>query len=186
MVVKCSRNNIYTILHPQFESRFLGHDFPSSLPLPPSRSPSDRVLLPVQETVHYSLSGDASDNEWSNLTSAGFGYAHLGPDSRLFMVGMFHELHCLRVLNFAFDRSHKATGDHVHHCLNYLRQMALCSADVTLEPGDFTKRNFDGSRTGSVHVCRDWSALYDAMEENWVQWEDVDGDDTSARTAASL
>ncbi len=90
------------------------------------------------------------------------------------MVGMFHELHCLRVLNFAFDRSHKATGDHVHHCLNYLRQMALCSADVTLEPGDFTKRNFDGSRTGSVHVCRDWSALYDAMEENWDQWEDVD------------
>ncbi|SJL17007.1 uncharacterized protein ARMOST_20547 [Armillaria ostoyae] len=153
-----------------FKSGFLGHDFSSSLPLPPSRSPSDRVLLPVQETVHYSLSGDASDNEWSNLTSAGFGYAHLGPDSRLF--------------NFAFDRSPMARVDHVHHCLNYLRP--LCSADVTLEPGDFIERNLEGSRTGSVHVCRDWSALYDAMEDNWVQWEDVVGDDTSARAAASL
>ncbi|PBK62188.1 hypothetical protein ARMSODRAFT_1025108 [Armillaria solidipes] len=108
------------------------------------------------------------------------------PDSRLFMVEMFHELHCLRVLNFAFDRSPMARVDHVHHCLNYLRQMALCSADVTLEPDDFIERNFEGSRTGSVHVCHDWSALYDAMEENWVQWEDVVGDDTSARAAASL
>ncbi|KAK0460182.1 uncharacterized protein EV420DRAFT_1268315, partial [Desarmillaria tabescens] len=161
-----------------------GHDFPSNLPLPPSSSPLDSVLLPVQETVRYSLSGDASDNEWFNLTSAGFGYAHLGPDSRLFMVGMFHELHCLRVLNFAFGHSHMAMMDHSHHCLNM--GTALCSADVTLEPGDFTERNFEGSRTGSVHVCQDWSALYDVMEENWVQWEDVAGDGTNTRAGASL
>ncbi|KAK0201393.1 hypothetical protein DFS33DRAFT_1385697 [Desarmillaria ectypa] len=145
---------------------FLGHDFPSSLPPPPSRSPPDRVLLPVQETVHYSVAGNASENEWFNITSAGFGYAHLGSDNQLFMVGMFHELHCLRVLNFAFDRSDMAMIDYVHHCLNYLRQMTPCSADVTLEPGDFTERNFERSRTGSMHVYRDWNALYDAMEEN--------------------
>lgn len=141
---------------------FLGHDIPATLPV--ELRP---VLLNAQETVHYSLSGEASNNEWSNLTSLGMAFTHLGPDNRLFVAEMFHELHCMRILNLAFARSRAASVAHIHHCLNYLRQQALCSADLTLEPGDFMERDFVLSRTGSMHVCHDWSAVYSIMADTW-------------------
>ncbi|KAK0217188.1 hypothetical protein IW262DRAFT_176009 [Armillaria fumosa] len=144
------------------EPSFLGHDIPATLPI--KLRP---VLLNVQETVHYSLSGEASNNEWSNLTSVGMGFTHLGPDNRLFVAEMFHELHCMRILNLAFARSRVASLAHIHHCLNYLRQQALCSADLTLEPGDFMERDFVLHRTGSMHVCQDWSAVYSIMADTW-------------------
>ncbi|KAK0214240.1 hypothetical protein EDD85DRAFT_943265 [Armillaria nabsnona] len=102
-----------------------------------------------------------------HLTSLGMGFTHLGPDNRLFLAEMFHELHCMRMLNLAFARSRVASEAHNHHCLNYLRQQALCSADLTLEPGDFMERDFVLSRTGSMHVCHDWSAVYSIMADTW-------------------
>lgn len=61
---------------------------------------------------------------------------------------------------------------HTHHCLNYLRQTTLCSADLTLEPGDFVTRNFETDRVGALHTCRDWSAAYNMMKERWELWLD--------------
>ncbi|KZV85750.1 hypothetical protein EXIGLDRAFT_622699, partial [Exidia glandulosa HHB12029] len=95
-------------------------------------------------------------------------YCRLGPENRLFTLAMFHELHCLRELNWAFSRSF--TVHHVRHCLTYLRHGVLCSADLTLEPGDFTERNFTYDRVGETHICRDWSAIYEEMERNWAAW----------------
>lgn len=59
---------------------------------------------------------------------------------------------------------------HLEHCLNYLREVALCAADITLEPGDFTERNFDLHRTGATHMCRDPKRLYELVENNWAEW----------------
>ncbi|KAJ6466554.1 hypothetical protein C8R47DRAFT_1153654 [Mycena vitilis] len=37
--------------------------------------------------------------------------------------------------------SHKASDwSRLQHCLNYLREAALCQADMTLETGDFTHK----------------------------------------------
>ncbi|KAF9818454.1 hypothetical protein IEO21_02803 [Rhodonia placenta] len=127
-------------------------------------------MLTVEESAHYPLLGDLSDDEWLSLTSAGVGYVRLGPDQRRFVVTMFHEMHCLRVLNLAIGGSSRASMDHVTHCLNYLRLMALCSADITLESGDFMARDFSVELVGETRVCRDWTAVYSAMHDNYAEW----------------
>lgn len=125
-----------------------------------------------EESVHYPLLGYASDSEWFSLAHLGgaSGYVRLGPKDRTFVVSMFHQMHCLRVLNLAFTKAKLATPGHLHHCLNYLRQGALCHADISLEPGDFEQRNFTRQRTGATHTCKDWSKVYPIVEQNFSRW----------------
>lgn len=94
----------------------------------------------------------------------------------MFAVAMFHELHCLRAIrnviekgwnNFTLPRQR-----HILHCYNYLRQYTLCSADATLEPGDFTKRNFTTERFGATHTCVDWEPSYKMAEDKWSEWNE--------------
>lgn len=147
---------------------YSGHDFPQTLPLD-----LPLVSLTVEESVHYTLLGDASDEEWFTLTpvDTGVGYVRLGPEDRLFGVSMMHELHCLRILNLAFGKAKIATPHHIKHCLGYIRQGVLCSPDLTLEPGNFEERDFDVERTGATHTCKDWSAVYSFMGENSARWD---------------
>lgn len=130
----------------------------------------------VQEENKYPVAGLKSDSQWLSLTSSSVGYVRLGSSSRLFMVTMFHELHCLRILNLAFEPSglQNTPGHidqaHIKHCFDYLRQMSLCSADLTLEKGDFIQRDFMTENDGELHTCRDWKVVYNVMEENWQHW----------------
>jgi hypothetical protein len=120
--------------------------------------------------VLYPPVGLPIDDRWYALTTTGEGHVRLGPDDRIFAVTMYHELHCLRVLNLAFSKSHVASVSHIKHCLGYLRQNALCAADLTLELGDFEQRDFDVERVGATHTCKDWSAVYAIMDENYDAW----------------
>jgi len=117
--------------------------------------------------VRYQIGAEWQD-AWQKTDPHGVGFVRLGPDSRLFSVTMFHQLHCLRILNHAFTGAALA---HVTHCIEYLRHAILCSADTTLESGDFTQRNFARERTGETHVCRDWSQVYNRMERGWSEWQ---------------
>ncbi|PCH39114.1 hypothetical protein WOLCODRAFT_85109 [Wolfiporia cocos MD-104 SS10] len=148
-------------------SAYQGHDHPQTLPL----ADIDLVALTVEESVHYPLSGSDSDDEWNSLSSEGYGYVRLGLNNRLFIVTMFHELHCLRMLNFAFGGDRVATPEHIRHCLGYLKEGILCSPDLTIEPGNFEERDFEVERTGATHICRDWSAVYPVMSENYRSWK---------------
>jgi len=56
--------------------------------------------------------------------------------------------------------------DHTDHCLNYLRQTILCSADLTLEPELVEGSNDAGEGLAVTHVCRDRSKVY----EEWELW----------------
>ncbi|KAJ3571226.1 hypothetical protein NP233_g3891 [Leucocoprinus birnbaumii] len=152
----------------QREYSLLGHDYPEFLPLPIALTPDIPVV--AEETVHYPVLGNASDAEWFSLTSAGYGYVRLGGEHRVFMVTMYHELHCLRVLNKAFGKHPIATPGHIQHCLNYLRQGALCHPDLSLEPGNFEEKDFGVERTGAIHMCRDWEAPYEVMSERLDLW----------------
>jgi hypothetical protein len=67
---------------------YKGHDFPDTLPV----SSLGRALMTVEESPKYPLQGIKSDNEWFSMTSAGYGYVHLGPNNRIFAVTMFHEV----------------------------------------------------------------------------------------------
>lgn len=81
---------------------------------------------------------------------------------------MYHQMHCLVAIQDGI-RGHKVDG-HVHHCLNYLRQMILCDANPTLERAveEFGTRAID-SRT--ERVCRDWSKVYALAESNHREWK---------------
>lgn len=84
---------------------------------------------------------------------------------------MFHQMHCLRMINLAMSKAPIASPAHLQHCLNYLRQAALCGADTSIEPGDFEQRDFNKQKTGGRHKCKDWSQAYSIMEHNYAQWK---------------
>lgn len=150
-----------------FETAYRGHDFPETLPLP---SPLPKVLLTVEESSHYALEGYQSDDEWFALASASYGYVRLGPHNRIFVVTMFHQLHCLRLLNLGFNPIEVVGDAHLQHCLSYIRQMILCNPDLTLEAVGWEARDFESERTGATHECRDWSLVYDVVNENYQRW----------------
>lgn len=147
---------------------YQGHDFPETLPLPFSVLSENRYHQ-IRESEEYPIAGLKSDPQWFSLTSSSFGYVRLGNSKRLFMVTMFHELHCLRMLNLAFEPGY-VESSHIKHCLDYLRQMALCSADLTLERGDFIQQDFTINKTGETHRCRDWGKVYQVMDDNLHAW----------------
>jgi hypothetical protein len=86
---------------------------------------------------------------------------------------MFHALHCLDAFRHALTdrRPDSFTPHHFDHCLNYLRQLVLCSADATLEPLDF-REAANGSFNSPYfdRQCLDWSAVYSAMELYETEW----------------
>ena len=145
-----------------------GHDYPEISPLSTPDLP--QVSMTIEESVHYPLLGADSDDQWFSLTSESYGYVRLGPENRMFVISMFHELHCLRLLNLAFSKANVANKGHIKHCLNYIRQGVLCTPDLTLEPGDFEQRDFEVDRSGTTHTCRNWRSVYPVMDDNYALW----------------
>ncbi|VDC03526.1 unnamed protein product [Peniophora sp. CBMAI 1063] len=143
-------------------------DYPEFWPLPPSLP----VTLVVEETIHYPIVGENAQDEWASTASAGFGYLRLGPNYRAFALSMFHQLHCLRLMRSALAPGdyRPSTEGHFKHCLNYFRQVILCDPDLTLEPADVLEQDAKVERVSSVHVCKDWRQVYDAMSVNWDEW----------------
>ncbi|KAF4615832.1 hypothetical protein D9613_012370 [Agrocybe pediades] len=146
---------------------YMGHDFPDSLPIPSPGLLDVEVYL--EESPRYSVKGLASDDEWLSLTSRLGGYIRLGPPKRLFMVTMFHELHCLRVINLAFEPTgwDNTPGpideSHIKHCFDYLRQAVLCSADLNVEEGSYIQGEFWEKSFPQQRMCKDWTSVYRVM-----------------------
>lgn len=119
-----------------------------------------------------------------------------GEETRSYGVSMFHQLHCLEMLRGAIHKrqheSHQhgsravardrleapehvlkadkpmSLEEHLDHCLDYLSQAAMCSADDTLEP------SFDGvletgekviviDGVGTYHQCKSTEGLHNVM-----------------------
>ncbi|KAG2151241.1 uncharacterized protein EDB93DRAFT_307034 [Suillus bovinus] len=152
---------------------FVGDDFPESL-VPDA----GKVRFVAEESVRFALDLPESEIEWLSTSPPGTGHVVLGAENRSFFVAMFHQLHCLRLFRAALAGEN--VQEHTHHCLNYLRQWILCQADLTMEAGDFTTRDFEQDRVGATHVCRDWGKLYDSVA---VNWEDRQRAPISNRTA---
>ncbi|KAJ7457319.1 hypothetical protein FB451DRAFT_1274572 [Mycena latifolia] len=152
---------------PSTSHTYIGDDFPELWPV----SSSDSVLLTAEETRWYPLHGPFAQELWATSSSKGFGYVRLGPAHRAFAVAMFHQLHCVRLMRGALDRRYDDVArGHMHHCLNYIRQMILCDPDLTLEPPDVLDRDFEVQRTSAIHVCNDWSVMYADAAKNWEEW----------------
>ncbi|PSS05384.1 hypothetical protein PHLCEN_2v3873 [Hermanssonia centrifuga] len=130
----------------------------------------EEVLMTVEESVHYPLTGERARVEWLSTSPAGVGYVRLGTPNRYIIPSMFHQMHCLRLIQHALDfgmDDPTYSIYHVQHCLNFLRQMTLCTPDLTLEPVDL---DLAASSEGITHVCRDWEAIYTEVERNYYVW----------------
>ncbi|KAF7357608.1 Hydrolase-4 domain-containing protein [Mycena sanguinolenta] len=128
-----------------------------------------KVAFSVQETEHYPVTGRDAAEEWASYTPKGAGYLRLGPEGREFALAMTHEDHCLRLIRGVLENPSWSKANAMPYCFNYIRQMILCSPNLTLEsPDDFADaRNFTSRRHGAVHVCRDWRKVHAALADNW-------------------
>ena len=84
------------------------------------------------------------------------------------MPAVFHSLHCLQIIRVAFGTSivqGDALWTHIPHCANYVRQSILCRADSTLEEVNAVEHEHG---VGVVHMCKDWRALREAVEDNFI------------------
>ncbi|KAI0362153.1 hypothetical protein OH77DRAFT_1466556 [Trametes cingulata] len=149
---------------------YKGADYPLLWPL----APLSRVHLSQEDSVHYAVNTPLGRAEWNSTLPSGGHLIHLGPSKQAFTVSMFHEIRCLNIIRevlVAFyedesaDAGYGRRGD-VKHCMNYLRQIVLCRADLRLE----SIRSPVGSKkavSDVTHECRDWATVYEAAETNY-------------------
>ncbi|EPS99778.1 hypothetical protein FOMPIDRAFT_32683, partial [Fomitopsis schrenkii] len=138
---------------------YIGTDYPDVWPIEVAR-----VAMPSEETVHFDLISSEGAVEWSALVP-GSGVVHLGQHRAPFTLSMFHQLQCLNIMREAIYEPPPDEGADialVGHCMNYLRQMALCRGDLLLEPAENPGQVDDYG----VYYCRDWTAVYEAAKEN--------------------
>ncbi|KAJ7119459.1 hypothetical protein C8R44DRAFT_624141 [Mycena epipterygia] len=124
----------------------------------------------VEDTVRYRYPNSEAPKEWAYASPQGAGTYHARGQLSLF-VSMLHQYHCIETFGQQLTRTRKASDwGHLQHCLNYIREMTLCHPNLTLERGDFTRRNFTTERGGTIHVCRDLEPVYDSLRSNWMDW----------------
>ncbi|KAJ7048673.1 hypothetical protein C8F01DRAFT_1266804 [Mycena amicta] len=133
------------------------------------------AAMTFMSTEFYAL--DANE-EWASLIPYGHGWVRLGMQREPFAVSMYHQLHCLESIRLALLHGHQNPSpqlkSHTNHCFNYLRQLLLCKADMTLEPTNITriasgKLLASASGEDVVHVCKDWVQVRRFVEANMRQ-----------------
>ncbi|KAI1752761.1 hypothetical protein F4782DRAFT_546395 [Xylaria castorea] len=106
------------------------------------------------------------DPQWAidNSLQLTQGYA---PDGKaIYVVGMYHQLHCLAVIRTSLYQFHNGREQtdpwtHIPHCLDALRQALQCLADPTL------------GGHGALHECRDFEALKGWTDEHaYIEYMD--------------
>ncbi|KAI0057351.1 hypothetical protein BV25DRAFT_1920199 [Artomyces pyxidatus] len=170
---------LHLLEHPEaITYSYVGDEHPNAIPVPIPQV-AMRTEWPDDE-----LYGLFQDDEWMSLYPRSHGLIALGPQSELFAVSMYHQLHCVDGLRYAYVAAKSGTlvfpgngsgvEHHVNHCLTYLREMVLCAGDTTLEPtgampGINAAGKVEHGATGQevLHRCRDWTAIREYMEENF-------------------
>ena len=172
-----------------FHVAYVGSDYPRTWDigiLPPIR-------MNIEPTTHYQLSGTSADTEWDAL-APNDGILHLGPHRRPYGISLFHQLRCLDVIRLQLNIMFASTGvteddDHSEpsssssplrgdnddklgrHCLNYMRQMVLCRADLAVDP--VLGRELEARVRPDTNQCVDWRRVYEELEKNqreYARW----------------
>ncbi|KAK2037375.1 hypothetical protein LZ31DRAFT_611979 [Colletotrichum somersetense] len=164
------------LLYYQFEDakfptsvRQIGGDFSGAgpqFPIKIQKFDADYKFVPPNATDFLS---DATLNQWRSLLPAGAGWKS-EDDGPFFTTTMTHQLHCIYMMGMIYsglttDKVQMLTPDyntHFFHCIDYLRQAVMCSADLALEPHQSTDADDNGPGDGSwngMHVCKDYSQV---------------------------
>ena len=122
----------------------------------------------IEPTKHYQLSGSAADAEWAALALNG-GILHLGPQRQPYSVSLFHQLRCLDIIRRDVVLSLPPEDSKLaRHCLNYMRQMVLCRADLAVDP--VLGRGVDARVRPDTNQCVDWRRVYEELEKNQQEY----------------
>ncbi|PYH93998.1 hypothetical protein BO71DRAFT_399247 [Aspergillus ellipticus CBS 707.79] len=148
---------------------------------------------------------DISDPAWESLIPPGKGFIAVnnpkshglsggfpipGGNSEGYSLSVFHQIHCLALLDRTLRQSDLAMSSspsasmhspprrdthvnthgsaHVAHCVDYLRQAIMCAADTTPEKARVVNGTVqqDTDGWGVVHQCRDWDEVYEFAKTN--------------------
>ncbi|TFK55501.1 hypothetical protein OE88DRAFT_627480 [Heliocybe sulcata] len=143
-------------------------------------APLDPVFMAHEDSVHYDVDTPAGIAEWNATLPSGGAVVHLGQSFRPFTLSLFHQLRCLNIVRDWLtsgrpggaleEERPKADLPLARHCMNYLRQMVLCRADLTLEP---VRSPTGAARTVSevLHKCHDWAPIYEEAERNYAEYQ---------------
>ena len=152
---------------------YVGMDYPEYLPLDRPLNYVDKTF--INDTINFPIHGPDAEASWRGLYADGLGFVRLGPERRILCTSMFHQLHCVEKMRRAFDDPDDpiASIPHLQHCMNYIRQMILCATDLTLEPEEHNPETgrTEASGIGVTHVCRDWTVVYETLNNNYARWE---------------
>ncbi|KAF6752130.1 hypothetical protein DFP72DRAFT_906197 [Ephemerocybe angulata] len=167
---------------------YVADNFPQYLPLGSAFDNLAEMVL--KESPHFATTANTTKN-WRDSIPPSLGYVRLGTPHRLFTISTYHQQHCLYQISLMLadldpnsEQRHSRPrvppghGGHLQHCLNYLRQNILCSADTTIESGDWMCRD----RISAVEpprVCKNWTLVFDFVDNNYREW--VRGTKTSER-----
>ncbi|KAJ7077411.1 hypothetical protein B0H15DRAFT_789717, partial [Mycena belliarum] len=154
---------------------WINKDYPLILPV----KDIPAVEMTFQESARFRLSDAESQKNWATLLTNqfGVGFQHLGPYNFRYISGAYHSLHCIYTMQLDFDKPNHVENPshHFTHCLMYFRQIFLCNADLTLEEGDFFKKNYTADRVGQTRNCRDWWKVAEWVDRNNKEWADYNG-----------
>jgi hypothetical protein len=158
---------------------YLGADYPRVWPVPGIEAD---VHLGFDNTRRYALDTPLGAVDWATLLPYSNGTVFLGPHHRPFTPSLFQSLHCLGVMRAALEVAYARRADgrppldayahDIEWCAGYIRQTTLCAADLTAENVKAVQGR-SVTDTDGTHVCRDWTAVYAAAEENWKEHQAV-------------
>ncbi|KAJ9149473.1 hypothetical protein NKR23_g4354 [Pleurostoma richardsiae] len=110
---------------------------------------------------------------WNTLMPAGTGYGT--ENQTFFTTSMTHQLHCVymmaRIYSGVVANMSAALPDDYHfhflHCVDYMRQAVMCSADLAMEPHEPSDSDDMGPADGGWnghHVCKDYKQVIGYLE----------------------
>jgi Mycotoxin biosynthesis protein UstYa len=116
-----------------------------------------RAAIWIDDTVHYDLRGSTADVEYLHLVPP---VSFEDPEAEFSPTAMIHQLQCLQVIQADYGASH--VSEMTQHCMEYLRQSILCSADTRLESVRFSHPPHVVSLPGE-YECKDWSDILETL-----------------------
>ncbi|KAJ7452806.1 hypothetical protein FB451DRAFT_1409109 [Mycena latifolia] len=150
------------------------------------------IGVPGDLTTFQVPSSPALDEMWDNLYNGGISRITKEEAARLpnktqalVILGVFHELHCLNKIRMALDPdyypearvsttsnfipSQKDATLHISHCLDYLRQAAMCHGDTSavVLQWDYSENKVK-TAVNVAHTCRKFDKLQDWAKERMM------------------
>ncbi|KAH7391032.1 hypothetical protein DE146DRAFT_758457 [Phaeosphaeria sp. MPI-PUGE-AT-0046c] len=145
-----------------------GPDFPTKI----VKFNADESFVPKNSSKFFSADVTA---RWNTMMPANAGWDSVTTDT-FFTTTMTHQLHCVFMMTRIYstlltdNRNSLPEDYHSHylHCVDYLRQGIMCSADLTMEPHGPEDADDNGPLDGSWnghHVCKDYGHVIPYLEE---------------------